>query len=441
MRFAKPWLKPLVYGVGAVGLLVLGTWAWWQASENALRQDLAELRSLGFPTTMREEERGLVYYENRLNEYERASSVIGALTYIWEGNTLYSDTSIRIGREGDWRQVNTKEFKQHEGRFDLVIRALELAGDRRTLWAGNYDPGVEVPRAGIDASAIAQVVTAELIRDLQSKEPLSALKRLDLLIRLAEDLQASPFSTSYRSSTPVERQITIATTFLLREIRGDKALLRQLTLKLENRAPIPEPINAIKGDVARKIDMLLQPGELERFMASPAAKSLDKGFLFGSDLGRRIVAKRTVSDLVELVKNSPKGDWRVFQAYWSEVGQNENPDDDRSAMRFLLHKGLLSQPGTSYAHCLAYRRLALVGAKICLLQAEGGMPDSLDSFGDLAQDPLGAGPLKYLPSGGSFTLYSVGYDGTDNGGQNRNPKTETDIVVAVNDQKLSEGKV
>jgi hypothetical protein len=63
------------------------------------------------------------------------------------------------------------------------------------------------------------------------------------------------------------------------------------------------------------------------------------------------------------------------------------------------------------------RRLATIALAIAKFQREkGSLPASLTELGDVPKDPASGGAFAYKPSGRLFTLYGVGRDGRDDGG-------------------------
>ena len=63
------------------------------------------------------------------------------------------------------------------------------------------------------------------------------------------------------------------------------------------------------------------------------------------------------------------------------------------------------------------RRIATVALAIAKFQREkGSLPASLAELGDVPKDPASGGAFAYKPNGQQFTVYGVGRDGRDNGG-------------------------
>jgi hypothetical protein len=85
----------------------------------------------------------------------------------------------------------------------------------------------------------------------------------------------------------------------------------------------------------------------------------------------------------------------------------------------------------SYRNESQRRATNLVANLKAYKQANGSYPPSLDAFGgrDFTVDPLSGERFVYRPSGDDFTLYSVGVNGTDEGGLHDPMRRENDYQV------------
>ena len=76
----------------------------------------------------------------------------------------------------------------------------------------------------------------------------------------------------------------------------------------------------------------------------------------------------------------------------------------------------LSDPTNDVRSIQNYRRLTTVALRLCAERnANGAFPEHLPNYGDLTQDPFGAGPLHYHRKGPGFVLFSVGSNGKEDG--------------------------
>ncbi len=81
------------------------------------------------------------------------------------------------------------------------------------------------------------------------------------------------------------------------------------------------------------------------------------------------------------------------------------------------------QRSTPAARCDALLRLVITEAAVRHYQGiHGSPPESLqvlvpDELSAVPADPFGTGPLKYRVADDSYQLYSVGGNGTDDGGR------------------------
>jgi hypothetical protein len=122
-----------------------------------------------------------------------------------------------------------------------------------------------------------------------------------------------------------------------------------------------------------------------------------------------VEARAAFEQLATEVQNDPNP---LLRAFVPAVGKTRKQQAQTEAERRMTH--LLFD-------VLAYR------------QATGELPDSLDVLpggGDLTLDPMTGDSFVYRRTGDEFTLYSVGADGQDDGGNhNRRGEDGTDLVA------------
>ncbi len=84
---------------------------------------------------------------------------------------------------------------------------------------------------------------------------------------------------------------------------------------------------------------------------------------------------------------------------------------------------------------LARQRMALIALQLHRYQLDKGKyPDQLDALklsAETRTDPFNNQPLIYRPQPGGYLLYSVGWDGLDNGGQEIASRTKPDIDLVI----------
>lgn len=123
--------------------------------------------------------------------------------------------------------------------------------------------------------------------------------------------------------------------------------------------------------------------------------------------------------------------WPEAKAALLKMDHRVSTDDSPLGVMNQILLPVSSQAADAIGKLQAERRLTETSIRLLQARLKGPLPKKLPGTANQIGDPFSKNPLRYLPSStGGFTLYSVGADGTDDGGKVRSGASKTYDIVA-----------
>lgn len=407
-----------------MGLAISG---WWFSAERKYQADLELLRNHGYATSPEElqptseAENALDVYRAGSEGYKRARTppTVGPIDELDHAGTL------------DWSITSDPDFSSRfRERFGQVVLANREAAALPAIW----NPELKAESTAVVARLQAGLVFAE-VRDSNFDEALDAF---ELLCKISSDYLSAPFVQQYANGEAGARFEFDALGALLPAIQNDRPRLERLNKILDALQPVPTFDKGMRGEFAHVLDLTADHKKLEKYMSTEVAKRVKRDSSLTTGIGMRLFTRKAASEIASLVSEAPTDDWRAFDEHWSEVSSKYDSKMNDSELDFILHQEIRLRTGVSYAKALTYRRLNSLAAKVLLDRVQGKYPPDIASFGDLAQDPFGADVFRHVFGPSSMLIYSLDYNGKDDGGAGPQPTRGTvsarpalDIVVHI----------
>lgn len=423
----RTWLRPALSVFGLVALLALVVAGWWYASERKYQSDLGRLRSLGYwtwPVSVTPTQGGdnaIQIYRNGREGYMQARTPSGA------GPIDLLDHVGPFGWEVTREPGYSSKFKE---RYGKVLSASEVAADLPAVWS---------PEFRSDSWSVVSSLQAGLaFAELRESNFDGAIDAYEFLCKINSDLLAAPYAQQYTYGAEGTRYELDVLTALLPTIQNDRVRLEKLNGILDRQEPLPSFESALTGEFAHILGLVSDQKKLRTYLKQEIAKKVKRDSLLSNGLGLRMLTREAAAEISEIVSEAPKDDWRAFDKYWSEVSSQYDSKMNDSALDFILHQELRFRTGAEYAKALAHRRLGKLTTKVMLDRVRGKYPPDVASYGDLAQDPYGADVFRHAFGPGSLLIYSLDYNGEDDGGavlepvsDGRPARKSLDIVVQI----------
>jgi hypothetical protein len=129
----------------------------------------------------------------------------------------------------------------------------------------------------------------------------------------------------------------------------------------------------------------------------------------------------------QLVPDLPRDPEKWQQAQEATERSEKRVSGDQSLFGVMnqIFFPVFSQASQSAGRMQAERRLTEVSLRLLQARLNGPLPRALPADPKVSEDPFGTGLLRYVRNGRGFTVYSVGPDGTDDGGKVRSSSSSS----------------
>ena len=227
---------------------------------------------------------------------------------------------------------------------------------------------------------------------------------------------------------------------LIDRYRDDKATLLKVQEFLESRRATPTPFDGLHGKAANCVYLLEDEARLKKKLqfeygndnSAYLDQQIEKGILgqetrlaAADECVRRVAEMWQVSDRLQGRRYNYFEVQDEFYLQHLEIIQDVNPT--AQLVNILLQVPI--EYHREIANIYVRNKTARILVRLALLRLENGQwPDELPDWGDLTQDPFSDGMLKYKRTNPGFILYSVGYDGIDNGGSSMSKELVGDLA-------------
>lgn len=191
--------------------------------------------------------------------------------------------------------------------------------------------------------------------------------------------------------------------------------------------PLPDLKRALKGELVLGRTGLSHVKSLRDIEGSAGESSSSKASesVFQSPLVQATLDGKLVRAYRELITSMPDD-----PAQWETANERSKAFDERNEADHSLGNSLnriifpvFGQAATAVGGTIMQRRLTETSLLLLQERAKTGhFPDRLPNYGPVRIDPFSGAPLVYQRTAEGFTLYSVGRDGEDNGGQSRDTR-------------------
>jgi hypothetical protein len=424
----RTWLRPLLGACGLLSLLGLVVGGWWFSAERQYSANLTKMRSLGYATSLSDlgsktgDQNALDFYKASESSFITATAPSSIRDY---------DEFNYIGND-NWTASDSPDFaRKFKARFGKYTSSLKPALNIPAQWTPEY-------RTDYSGATSLRLQAGTAIAEIREKHYDDALDAFELLCKMSSDFLSTPFPQHYGTGEYGARHELEVLQILLPVIQSDEPRLARLNKILDALPPVPSFESAMRGEFAHLLDLISDREKLEEYMSSEVAKRVKKDSVLSTDFGMRMLTRKAGAELAKLVSEAPKDDWRAFDEYWTEVSSQHDSRMNDSVLDHIFHQELRLRTGASYAKALTYRRLGKLAAGVLLDRARGKYPPDVASFGELAQDPFGADAFQHVFGPSSMLIYSLDYNGKDDGGDG--PKDDPrfarqgkglDIVVQI----------
>jgi hypothetical protein len=128
-----------------------------------------------------------------------------------------------------------------------------------------------------------------------------------------------------------------------------------------------------------------------------------------------------------LVPDLPRApeNWRQAQTAMDRSEKRVSGDQSLFGVMNQIFFPVFSQATQATGRMEAERRLTEVSLRLLQARLNGPLPRALPADPKVSEDPFGTGLLRYVRNGRGFTVYSVGPDGTDDGGKVRSSSSSS----------------
>lgn len=279
----------------------------------------------------------------------------------------------------------------------------------------------------------ATVLRLRALAELQARQSEAALADIRLALDLTGKIRSEPFLISHLVRIAMFQITEQAIWEGLSEHRWNDAQLRELDQELARFDFVADYVSSLRGENACQVATVNFLRHHRNLLDHLGDSRQDRSLRFADLCGYFIPSgwfyqNQLRSSQFMLERFMPVAD--VAQQTFS-VSLVDQAVESLSAMPrtpyTMISKMLL--PGlTRSSHRFAFAQAALDLARCaCALEryhlVEGKYPDKLEALAPrfiekIPVDPMGGQPLRYRTEpDGNFVLYSVGWDGTDDGGQ------------------------
>jgi len=297
------------------------------------------------------------------------------------------------------------------------------------------------------ALVVGRFLSMRALAEIEARQSDAAIDDLELQLRLSTSLNSRPLLICHLVSLSIDNMSYIIVERGLEKHLWDDVRLRRIEGVLAQRNPLTDFQEAMKGERVFFI-------ENATLLSESPGKAIDLGI---GEKGRRTLPIRVEELLFELI---PRGWFDLSEAFYSEkieadfidpINANQGNidlerlraafDEEEAHGKWNLSSGALSSAPLLYSLRASLKKTANDQALLneartaCALEdyrlKNSRLPDTLDSLVPdflpaLPPDPVAAGPLHYVRSGDDdYLLYSVGWNGKDDGGVIARKKGET----------------
>jgi hypothetical protein len=366
---------------------------------------------------------------------------------------------------GNWQKaipINLKPWQEYYRDLALTTNAFPVAAQAQTpaadvlLALSKYDPILEQLRQAAARPAsrfplnynqdqtfaillphlaplkgCAVVLRLRALAELQAGQSKAALDDIRLALSLTEKIRSEPFLISHLVRVAMFQLTEQAVWEGLSEHRWNEAQLAELEQALDRFDFVAAYLTAMRGEnvcqVATMDFLRHHPGQLDSIgdsqenraqLADFCAYLIPAGWYYQNQLRS---SKFMLEEFMPLA-DSTRETFSVDLANQAAQSLNAMPHTPYTVICRMLLPAL-----TPAAHRFAFAQAALDFARLgCALEryrlAAGKYPEELDALAPqfiarVPVDPIGGQPLHYRTEpNGTFTLYSVGWNGTDDGG-------------------------
>ncbi len=412
----------------AVAAVIVGISALWPLMIwRSTGSTLGRLRAQGLPTTPKE----LDEWRHPVPDADNLATAI-----------LDAQSAFRTPRDTNTPFLTNLMVPPHPVDPTLLARwrtevgynreALEALRAGRGRTASHYPVTVQ---AGIpispfryrEAMALARVCALASLTDAESGRPGEAVNDVEDILLIARSLEPEPNNLSQLFRVVFIETAARATALSLPRATVDEGAWKSLQDAFAKADDLQGIRTGLVGEIAnadRGFDLM-----------TPLGWSGDFHSFFYHCSGRRAVDQDSyvgcLGDLLDALNHPFPDAIRLGEAPTLRLRSQHQRLSKRFGFSPMsssgVTRGILSQAG-----CLAYARSATL---VCAVERhrlahEGRLPDKLSDLvpaliSSVPTDPFDGQPLRYLRTGESYTLYSVGQDTRDDGGQIGKPFDDT----------------
>jgi hypothetical protein len=416
---------PCLCCVGGIGVVQCGI----NSAGSGLEAELAKAKAQGYPVEVADYYRKVPLNESAAPLYKKLMALEASdpeLNKSLRAAGVSSDTASEEEKKAQaaaWPKIGSA--------ISLIERAADKphAGFNRNWEAEGFD--VMFPELA-EMKGYAKVLANQALRQSKSGDTKGALTSIDRARRMGEQANEDRVLIGMLVDIALQAIAIRALSEVVEQHQTDLATLKMARQEL-GRFKLPSFKDTMKGEFVfgrAGLHLIHGPADFDISSNSGADQAMEA--LIKNKAVMRAFETRYVKTYREFLDSLPDDPAAWQQATEASRNFEKKVEDDKSIFNYLNRILFPVFNQASNAVGTLEVRKNLVDIEIGLYEAKlktGRFPKNLLQFGDKAKDPFSGDLLVYKVDPTGFLIYSIGQDGTDDGGALRSKNGRLDLGV------------
>ncbi|MGV3618647.1 MAG: hypothetical protein ACO1SV_25265 [Fimbriimonas sp.] len=401
-----------------------------------LEGDLAELRRTGFPT----EPADLNRPQPANPDANAAPLYVQATKLLREGSS--ADQAMRKVSQGLSAKAKPDQVREAEVAYselsDLIDLAERAADRPECVFDRDWSKGYALEfREYRPLKDLAKLLAYKAERQSKAGDWRGALRSVRRSQQIAKHAKFEPTLISMLVSIANETIATRSFRKVIDRHADNPEFLKEARKVHADFGPLPSLRYALGSELVlgriaiRNLQSVKDISELAQMASEEEASNRPEGRIPLSPF-RGAFEARYVREfrLVEPSLSQDPEKWKEARAALLNLERRVDADKSPLGIMNKIILPVFNQASLAVGKTQAERRMTESALRLLQARQTRSLPKGLIGGPQLNADPFGTGPLRYVPAGRGFTLYSVGPDGVDDGGKPASNGSKTsDLVV------------